>query len=77
MVRICALKWIQVQNLLRAKSTFKRIMDEYQAGLENDVSEICLGNGHSAPYHPHHHILLYVTHQTFASILFFYLFCQT
>ena len=46
MVRICALKWIQVQNLLRAKSTFKRIMDEYQPGLENDVSEICLGNGH-------------------------------
>lgn len=44
MVRLCVLKWIKIQNLLRAKSTYKRIMDVYQSGLDNDVSEICLGN---------------------------------
>ena len=46
MVRLCALKWIKIQNILRAKSTYKRIMDVYQSGLDNDVSEICLGNEH-------------------------------
>jgi hypothetical protein len=43
-VRLCVLKWIKIQNILRAKSTYKRIMDVYQSGLDNDVSEICLGN---------------------------------
>lgn len=77
-VRICALKWIQIQNLLRAKSTLKRIMDVYQPGLDNDVSEICLGNGHTYPHSHshsyHHHHSLCFTSFAYASFLFARLF---